>query len=682
MAENILEYTLQLKDQITGTLTKIGISNEQQLGTWAAVEKKVDAASNTMKNCGVSIGSLRQKIDALQAEKEWIPADNVNAIRRVNIETKNLEKQIQKLESLNGGKLKAWFNNLKQSIPILGAVTNPLLMLGTAMYKIGSYVKSSVGSWEEEIEAERKLAIVMGNTMNATQGEIDKIVNLTSAQQQLGVVGDEVQKAGAQELATYLNKATSLEGLIPVMNDMLVQQYGLNASQEQAVGIATMMGKVMDGQVGALSRYGYSFTEAQEKVLKYGNEAQRAAVLADVVSAAVGGMNEKMAQTPEGKLKQYANNMGDLQERVGKLYNEIKVRLFPVFELLAQKLQSVISWFEQHQSQIEAFVGGIANVISVTFGIVYKVVNDVVGSIAWIITKIKEGNPLVIIATAVIGGLLIAVNATVIALRLWYFWEGLVSKATKIWTAIQVVFNATLWASPITWIVLAVAALVAIIVIVAKKTEGWGTLWSAVVDFMKYSFLAYVESVKFYFNTLVNGIMIGIDKIRLAWYKFKEAVGMGDSNENQAMIAQISKDVEDRKKAITDGAKQIADYANKAKNSFNQVNITSKKSDTEPSLMEKVVPATTNNALISSVNGGNKGNIDLSGDKNTGGASSGASSSVTGGTKSTNIYMNVGKVADIKFEGGFDPNSQSFVDKVANAVLQALNIAQNSVSNG
>jgi hypothetical protein len=48
-------------------------------------------------------------------------------------------------------------------------------------------------------------------------------------------------------LSTYLEKTESLKALIPVMNDMLAQQYGINASQQSAASIATMLGKVMDG---------------------------------------------------------------------------------------------------------------------------------------------------------------------------------------------------------------------------------------------------------------------------------------------------------------------------------------------------------------------------------------------------------------------------------------------------
>ncbi len=59
-----------------------------------------------------------------------------------------------------------------------------------------------------------------------------------------------------------------------------------------------MMGKVIEGQTGALSRYGYSFTEAQEQILKFGTEEQMAATLAEVIGQAVGGVNKALAGSP------------------------------------------------------------------------------------------------------------------------------------------------------------------------------------------------------------------------------------------------------------------------------------------------------------------------------------------------------------------------------------------------
>ena len=89
----------------------------------------------------------------------------------------------------------------------------------------------------------------MRNTMGAREADIQSIKDLCAAQQELGVIGDEVQLSGVQELATYLGEKQSLEQLIPIMNEMFAQQYGLNATQENAAQIATMLGKVMEDVV-------------------------------------------------------------------------------------------------------------------------------------------------------------------------------------------------------------------------------------------------------------------------------------------------------------------------------------------------------------------------------------------------------------------------------------------------
>jgi hypothetical protein len=175
--------------------------------------------------------------------------------------------------------------------------------------QIASEIRTYTSAYALQETAEAKVAQVMRNTMAASDAEIESIKALCSAQQELGVIGDEVQLAGAQELATYLEKKSSLEQLLPVMNDMLAQQYGLEASQESAAQIATMLGKVMEGQTSALSRYGYSFDEAQEKVLKFGTEEERAAVLAEVVSQSVGGYESGKPVNAYGfEIFQFANN--------------------------------------------------------------------------------------------------------------------------------------------------------------------------------------------------------------------------------------------------------------------------------------------------------------------------------------------------------------------------------------
>ena len=210
-------------------------------------------------------------------------------------------------------------DKLKESVFNLAATVTVIDSVNEACTSLLETCRDLTEVYAAQVEVETQLGVNMRNTMDAREEDIQSIKDLCAAQQELGVIGDEVQLAGAQEMATYLSQKSSLEQLIPVMNDMLAQQYGLNATQENAAQIAGMLGKVMEGQTGALSRYGYSFDDAQEKILKYGTEAERVAVLCEVISSSVGGMNAELAKTDVGKQKQLENTLGDIKEQLGGL---------------------------------------------------------------------------------------------------------------------------------------------------------------------------------------------------------------------------------------------------------------------------------------------------------------------------------------------------------------------------
>lgn len=226
-----------------------------------------------------------------------------------------------------------------------GVMKKALGALGAAVSiaAIVSAAKSAAAAYNQQAEAEAKLAQVMKNTMGASNDEIRSIKDLTAAQQALGVVGDEVQLAGAQALAGYLSQTASLRKLIPVMNDMVAQQYGYSATAENAASVATMMGKVIAGQTSTLKRNGYTYTEAQEQILKYGTEEQRVATLAQIVEQRVGGMNAALAQTPTGRMQQLRNTLGDIRESFGQAVMTIATTFLPLLNRVASMLASIAS---------------------------------------------------------------------------------------------------------------------------------------------------------------------------------------------------------------------------------------------------------------------------------------------------------------------------------------------------
>lgn len=206
---------------------------------------------------------------------------------------------------------------------------------------IFNFAKQAKEAWQVQLEAETKLNTILRRNIGATEEQVQVVKDWASELQKVGVIGDEIQLEGLQELSTYIEDADSLKQMNVVLNDMLAQQYGLNATTENAVNIATMLGKVLNGQTSALSRYGYSFTEAQEQLIKFGTEEQKVATLAQVVEASVGGVNEALAKTPAGRLKQISNELGDIKEQFGKAFTNSMVLFAPVLKGVANAFEYI-----------------------------------------------------------------------------------------------------------------------------------------------------------------------------------------------------------------------------------------------------------------------------------------------------------------------------------------------------
>ena len=249
-----------------------------------------------------------------------------------------------------------------------------------------------------------------------------------------------------------------------------------------------------------------------------------------------------------------------------------------------------------------------------------------------------------------------------------------VKNSTNLWTAAQWLLNVALAANPIALIIAGVVSLIAVIGYVCSKITGWGSLWQGVVGFMKYSFYAFVDAVKLYFDTYINGFLLGLDKIKLGWYKFKESAGIGDSSENQAAIAQINADVEARQKAIVDGAQAVKENALKAKESLAGIEMGWKGKEKTEKTASKIG---INEQLQQAVGG--TGTETATNKNSATGASTEAVA--TGGTRSTNVTITLKNLVEkIVFEGTTQENRSEIERNLAEAMFRVLNMAQSSVA--
>lgn len=291
--------------------------------------------------------------------KKW-QTDLNNAKAELNKLEKSVDDNTKSINDFGNSEEEATDKTLKLGDVIKGHLISDAIKSG--LKAVANGMKKLVSSFEDWSdmsnalkEQETKLTRVMKNTTNATDEQIKSIIDLTAQQEKLGVVSQETQLAGLQELGTYVTQKQSIEKLLPVMNDMIAQQYGIGASMESASGIATMLGKVLgNGQVDALSRLGYKFDDTQKEVLKFGTEEEKVAMLSDIITQSVGGMNKALSQTDAGQMEIAKSVMDDYKKTAGETYTTIKNKLvLALSKSLIPTLKKATDGFKQWASSVD-----------------------------------------------------------------------------------------------------------------------------------------------------------------------------------------------------------------------------------------------------------------------------------------------------------------------------------------
>ncbi len=235
---------------------------------------------------------------------------------------------------------------VKSSLSSLKSITDSGLFKMAAGYftvntLISQYNKAIEAS-NFQIEQETKLYSTLKG-QNFRDEQIESIKNYASELQKVGVVGDEVTLAGAQQLATYNLTEESLKKLMPAMQDVIVQQKGLKGTGQDAVGVANMLAKGLLGQTGILQKAGITLTEYQEKMIKTGKQEEKVAALVEAVKMNVGEQNAEFLKTPEGKILSAQNRIGDIYEYVGGLMRETRGEFWGMLADNTEWLQGLLS---------------------------------------------------------------------------------------------------------------------------------------------------------------------------------------------------------------------------------------------------------------------------------------------------------------------------------------------------
>lgn len=186
---------------------------------------------------------------------------------------------------------------------------------------------------------------------NWTDEEQKSLLSLNKTLGQTGVVSGGTLKAAQAQLGTFALTADQVKTLTPALADMIANNKGYNATAQDGVQIANLLGKVMTGSATALSKYGVTMTDAQKKVLQEGSASEKAAMATQVLEANFGGINKALAQTPQGKMTILQHEIAGLKTSVG---NDLIAAFGGVGGAVIKMVQAV-------EPLITAFFGKVAS---------------------------------------------------------------------------------------------------------------------------------------------------------------------------------------------------------------------------------------------------------------------------------------------------------------------------------
>ena len=439
-----------------GDTTKLDKALRQIKSDSKSVDAQLKEVNRALRFNPKNAELLRQKFDLLgkkvnQTENELKQLRNVeNQLKAQNVSKQSAEwmkvrREIiqaeSKLKHFNAELKKAKFanmTNLGNSFKSAGASMRSAGMYatigGAAMVAAGKKLLDLNATQEQ---AENKLIEIYKKRMGVNEEAAKSTMKLASAIQKEGVIGDEVTLSGAQQLATFAKMPSTVNKLLPAMDNLLVQQKGYNATADDAKNIANLFGKAMQGQVGSLKRVGISFTDAQAEILKTGTEEERAAVLAQVVTDNVGDMNKAFAETDAGKMQQVKNSLGDFGERLG-------AALLPALASVADWLnntvlpaiEKVVSFVEGHPIVAKIAVG-IAALLTVG-GPLLIFIGAIISAIGTIMTVLPMLSGAFTALTGPIGLVIAAIAAAIaIGVALYKNWDTVKATLIKTWNTIK-----------------------------------------------------------------------------------------------------------------------------------------------------------------------------------------------------------------------------------------------------
>ena len=200
--------------------------------------------------------------------------------------------------------------NLRRSV---GALRNNMLLFSFTVGSVLAGTRALIEQYRKQLEAQQLLTQGLSNISGVADGASERLQALASSLQKVTTFGDESIIMAQAQLATFQLSEETIAALSERMLDLAV------GSQTDLISSAKMLGKAFTGQATALSRAGVLIDRVGLAQARANGPVSEANFLISELDKNYAGLARSLAETELGQFDQLENEIGDLNEEIGRL---------------------------------------------------------------------------------------------------------------------------------------------------------------------------------------------------------------------------------------------------------------------------------------------------------------------------------------------------------------------------
>lgn len=272
--------------------------------------------------------AVLQKEIALAKEQGKSTKQQEQQLKSVRAEIKRYEAETTKAAQATS----AWTSKIPGLSTALEALKNPVVGLIGLFAGLAAGANKALQAFSNQENSVTKLRAAMAQNAILTDENVASYKELASEMQDLTGIGDEEWLKVLAKLTQFGSKPETIGMDIKAVENLAG---ALGRGPESLAEAAVLVGKVLQGNTGALSEYGITADQTLPKA------EQIADVLAKI-NAIGGGQLQAMSKTLSGEWGRMTGVLGDLWESLGSLID----RLLPLREIMRGLTHVFSAWID------------------------------------------------------------------------------------------------------------------------------------------------------------------------------------------------------------------------------------------------------------------------------------------------------------------------------------------------